>query len=79
MLPAQVISRLEVLEANVMHPEVVVVGGGYAGVEIAAVIADRLGGRARIKLLTAGTEAKSWLPSAELTENLVLTFGIDRV
>lgn len=50
----KVISRLEVLEANVMHPEVVVVGGGYAGVEIAAVIADRLGGRARIKLLTAG-------------------------
>ena len=30
------------------------VGGGYAGVEVAAVIAERLAGRARIKLLTAG-------------------------
>ncbi|GAB4822180.1 hypothetical protein N2152v2_009226 [Parachlorella kessleri] len=52
----RVIERLEVLEANVMHPEVVVVGGGYAGVEVAAVIAERLAGRARIKLLTAGPQ-----------------------
>jgi NADPH-dependent 2,4-dienoyl-CoA reductase/sulfur reductase-like enzyme len=50
----QVIARLELLEANVLHPEVVVVGGGYAGVELAAVVAERLAGRARIKLLTAG-------------------------
>ncbi|KAI7840189.1 hypothetical protein COHA_005972 [Chlorella ohadii] len=45
--------RLTLLEQRVEYPEVVVVGGGYAGVELAAVVAERLRGRARIKLITS--------------------------
>ena len=36
--------------------EVVVVGGGYAGVEVAMVLAEQLGGRARLKLVTADSD-----------------------
>lgn len=51
---AQVAARLDELEAAaVQYPEVVVVGGGYAGVELAAVVAERLQGRGRIKLVTS--------------------------
>lgn len=49
----QVAARLQLLEELVGYPEVVVVGGGYAGVELAAVVAERLRGRARIKLVTS--------------------------
>ena len=51
---AQVAARLALLEKRVEYPELVVVGGGYAGVELAAVVAERLRGRARIKLVTSG-------------------------
>lgn len=46
-------ARLGELEGAVQYPEVVVVGGGYAGVELAAVVAERLRGRGRIKLVTS--------------------------
>ncbi|KAI3435718.1 hypothetical protein D9Q98_001776 [Chlorella vulgaris] len=49
----RVAARLQLLEELVGYPEVVVVGGGYAGVELAAVVAERLRGRARIKLVTS--------------------------
>lgn len=34
--------------------EVIVVGAGYAGVELAASVAERLRGRAHLQLVTAG-------------------------
>ncbi|KAL4423108.1 hypothetical protein ABPG77_004791 [Micractinium sp. CCAP 211/92] len=49
----RVAARLALLESRLSYPEVVVVGGGYAGVELAAAVADRLQGRARIKLVTS--------------------------
>lgn len=49
----RVAARLALLESRLSYPEVVVVGGGYAGVELAAAVADRLKGRARIKLVTS--------------------------
>ena len=49
----QVVARLEALEASGGFAEIVVVGGGYAGVELAAVVAERLQGRGRIKLVTS--------------------------
>jgi NADPH-dependent 2,4-dienoyl-CoA reductase/sulfur reductase-like enzyme len=54
LAPTQVRGRLSLLDQRLGHPEVVVVGGGYAGVELAAVVAERLRGRARIKLVTSG-------------------------
>lgn len=55
-LTRQVAARLALLEDRVSYPEVVVVGGGYAGVELAAVVAERLQGRARIKLVTSAPD-----------------------
>ena len=52
----QVVARLQALEAGGGFPEVVVVGGGYAGVELAATVAERLQGRGRIKLVTSTPE-----------------------
>lgn len=50
----QVIRRVEALEAAGTPPDVVVVGAGYAGVEVATSLADRFHGAARIKIVTAG-------------------------
>ena len=52
----QVIRRVEALEAAGTPPDVVVVGAGYAGVEVAASLADRFHGAARIKIVTAGMQ-----------------------
>ena len=52
----QVAARLRLVEQHVGYPEVVVVGGGYAGVELAAVVAERLQGRGRIKLVTSAAD-----------------------
>lgn len=35
-------------------PEICIVGGGYAGVELAAALSDRLGGACQIRLVTSG-------------------------
>lgn len=53
----QVIRRVEALEAAGTPPDVVVVGAGYAGVEVAASLADRFHGAACIKIVTAGMQA----------------------
>jgi NADH dehydrogenase FAD-containing subunit len=47
-------AKLESLAASSasINPEVLVVGGGYAGVELAAAIAEKLRGRGRIQLVT---------------------------
>lgn len=49
----QVAARLDALDQQ-PFAEVVVVGGGYSGVELAAVVAERLQGRGRVKLITNG-------------------------
>ena len=53
----QVIRRVEALEAAGMPPDVVVVGAGYAGVEVATSLADRFQGAARIKIVSAGMQS----------------------
>lgn len=35
-------------------PTIKVVGGGYAGVELATCVADRLGGRASVEIISGG-------------------------
>ncbi len=50
----QVIQRVEALEAAGAVPDIVVVGAGYAGVELAASLTDRFGGAARVKIVAAG-------------------------
>lgn len=60
----QVAARLALLESRLSYPEVVVVGGGYAGVELAAAVADRLKGRARIKLVTSTPDILDGSPEA---------------
>ena len=52
----QVNRRVEALEAAGAPPDILVVGAGYAGVELAASLADRFGGAARIKIVTAGPQ-----------------------
>ena len=49
----RVLSKLNTLADGVNYPEVVVVGGGYAGVEFAAAVAEKLKGRGRIQLVTS--------------------------
>lgn len=48
----RVLARVQALESAMEYPELVVVGGGYSGVELATVLAERLQGHGRIKLVT---------------------------
>lgn len=57
--------RLELLQGRLQHPEVLVVGGGYAGVETAAVLAELLAGRGRIKLITSGEDILAASPQGQ--------------
>lgn len=52
----QVLRRVEELEARSSGEPagVVVVGAGYAGVELASTVAERLGRRAAVQLVSAG-------------------------
>lgn len=43
-------------------PEVCIVGGGYAGVELAASLVDRLGGKCRVRLVTSGDDIMDQAP-----------------
>jgi hypothetical protein len=61
----QVLERLEALERRSEHPEVVVAGGGYAGIELAATVADRLHGRGRIKVVTADPDILEGAPEGQ--------------
>lgn len=48
--------RVEELEARPsdLPADVMVVGAGYAGVELASTVAERLGSRAAVQLVSAG-------------------------
>jgi demethylphylloquinone reductase len=56
--------RLTELE-RVEYPEVVVVGAGYAGVELAAVVAERLKGRGLVRILTSGQDVLEGCPEGQ--------------
>ena len=47
-------ARLQVLERQPRSAEVAVIGAGYAGVELATTVQERLGRRGQVKLITAG-------------------------
>ena len=44
--------------------DVVVVGGGYCGIELATTVAERMRCRARVQLVTGGTHCPPSLASA---------------
>jgi len=46
-------------------PEVCIVGGGYAGVELAASLVDRLGGKCRVRLVTSGDDVMEQAPDGQ--------------
>lgn len=76
LTPCQVAARLALLESRLSYPEVVVVGGGYAGVELAAAVADRLKGRARIKLVTSTPDILDGSPEASAGVHRVCRKGL---
>lgn len=47
-------SELKALEARPGTAEVLVVGTGYAGIELATTVAERLGSRGHVRMITAG-------------------------
>ena len=53
----QVVRRVEAIEARPAGApaDVVVVGAGYAGVELASTVAERLGTQAAVELVSAGS------------------------
>lgn len=62
---SRVVSRLDALSAGSGYPEVVVVGGGYAGVELAAAVAEKLQGRGRIQLVTSTDDILNKSPEGQ--------------
>lgn len=46
-------------------PEILIVGGGYAGVELAASLADRFQGASKIKLITSGDDIMGKAPEGQ--------------
>lgn len=60
----RVAAKLDIL-STVTSPEVVVVGGGYAGVELAAAVAEKLGGRGRIQLVTTASDILAESPAGQ--------------
>lgn len=46
-------------------PEILIVGGGYAGVELAASLADRFQGASKIKLITSGHDIMDKAPEGQ--------------
>lgn len=50
----QVDRELKALEARVGTAEVLVVGTGYAGIELATTVAERLGAKGQVRMVTAG-------------------------
>ena len=54
LVPLQAQTRLQVLERQPRPAEVAVIGAGYAGVELATTVQERLGRRGQVKLITAG-------------------------
>lgn len=62
---SRVVSRLDALAAGASYPEVVVVGGGYAGVELAAAVAEKFQGRGRIQLVTSTSDILNKSPEGQ--------------
>ena len=58
-------AKLAALDVVSAAPEVVVVGGGYAGVELAAAMAERLRGRGRIQLVTSASDILDKSPQGQ--------------
>jgi NADH:ubiquinone reductase (non-electrogenic) len=58
-------AALRALEGGAAPPAVAVVGGGYAGVELAAAVAERLGGRGGVTLLAGGPELLPGAPEGQ--------------
>ena len=59
-------SKLDALAASpASSPEVVVVGGGYAGVELAAAVAENLKGTGRIQLVTSTPDILDVAPEGQ--------------
>lgn len=50
----QVETELSLLEARAGTAEVLVVGSGYAGIELATTVAERLGSKGQVRMVTAG-------------------------
>ena len=46
--------QLRLLEQRPGLSNVIVVGGGYCGIELATTVAERMGGRGRLQLVTGG-------------------------
>lgn len=57
-------SHLEVLERS-SEAYVTVVGGGYAGVELALAVAERLGSTGNVRLITPGQQILSDAPAGQ--------------
>ena len=53
-LTVQVEAELRALEARPGTAEVLVVGTGYAGIELATTVAERLGSKGQVRMVTAG-------------------------
>ena len=51
----QVMDKLSELKSGPTQADVVIVGGGYAGVELAATVAEMLGGQGRVKVKPSPT------------------------
>ena len=55
------LNRVEEIERRApgVPADVVVVGAGYAGVELASTVAERLGSRAAVQLVSAGPHTQN--------------------
>ncbi|KAK9823219.1 hypothetical protein WJX72_001145 [[Myrmecia] bisecta] len=61
----KMVQELERLEQSPGLAEVVVVGAGYAGVELATTVAERLMGKGRVKIITAAPDILDGTPSGQ--------------
>lgn len=64
----RVLRRVEELEqrASALPADVLVVGAGYAGVELASTVAERLGSRANVQLVSAGDDILQGMPPGQV-------------
>ncbi|KAL3147685.1 hypothetical protein ABBQ32_002435 [Trebouxia sp. C0010 RCD-2024] len=64
----RVLRRVEEIEARPpgVPADVVVVGAGYAGVELATTVAERLGNRAAVQLVSAGGDILEGMPPGQV-------------
>ncbi|CAK0735911.1 hypothetical protein CVIRNUC_000660 [Coccomyxa viridis] len=58
-------SQLEALEVRTGTAEVLVVGTGYAGIELATTVAERLGSKGQVRMVTAGKQILEGCPPGQ--------------